>query len=65
MHASPYQGHTSSYILLLHAVPVLVRRDHRQYVILGDDLIVLVGNLCIPAYLAVAAVATQCFLFAR
>ena len=43
---------------LLDGYPVGVGGDHRQYVILGDDLIVLIRDLGIPAHLTVATIAT-------
>ena len=45
--------------------PVVVRCDHGQHIVLRHDLIFLVGDLAIPANLAIAGVAAQRLLFAR
>src|SRR6056300_858878 len=50
--------------LLLHRCPVLVGCNHRQDVILGNDLVVLVAYLGVPAHLAISGACTQCLLFA-
>ena len=42
---------------LLDGYPVGVGGDHRQYVVLRDDLVVLVCDLGIPAHFAVATIA--------
>ncbi len=41
-----------------------VGRDHRQHVVLCDDLVILVRDLGVPAHLAVARVAAQGLLLA-
>ena len=49
---------------LLNRLPLLVSGDHCQYIVLRDDLFVLICDFGVPAHLSVTRVSAQCPLLA-